>query len=165
MSETKTTTNKEGTEFMPTTGSTENSLTYQTRFGEVALREDRLISFPKGLFGFDDCTVFGLSRMPNSSESPLLLLQCVNEPDLSFIVADPHALGLEIKEEDRATAFKETDMSKIDTQFLVILTMYDQGDSYYMTANMRAPILINSESRLGCQHILINKDYTTQHKL
>ena len=77
------------------------ALVYTTRFGDVKLREDRLISFRSGVLGFEGCTVFGLSRLPNVDESPLLLLQCVNEPEVGFLVADPVVLGLEIKEEDR----------------------------------------------------------------
>ena len=140
-------------------------LIYPTRFGDVELREDRLIAFPDGLFGFSDCTVFGLSRLPNATETPLMLLQCVNEPDISFMVADPAALGLTIEEEDRRTALKETRMPAENTQLLVLLTMYDHGDGYYVTANLRAPVLVDSVRRIARQHILTNKNYNTQHKL
>lgn len=141
------------------------ALSYATRFGEVALREDRLISFPAGILGFQTCTVFGLSRLPNNEESPILLLQCINEPDVGFLIADPEILGLEIKAKDREQALQETGMSTETTQFLVILTMYEQDDSYYLTANLRAPVMIDSTTRKACQHILSNKNYTTQHKL
>ena len=144
---------------------TGKALTYQTRFGEVTLREDRLISFPTGILGFNDCTVFGLSKIPNADESPLLLLQCVNEPEVCFLVADPAVLGLDIKAEDMNNALTESGMDKTNTQFLVILTMYEQENSHYLTANLRAPILIDSVKRTALQHILSNKDYTTQHKI
>lgn len=143
----------------------EKALTYNTRFGEVALREDRLITFKNGLLGFTGCTTFGLSRIPNADESPILLLQCVNEPEIAFLVADPSAIGLEIKDEDLSKAVKECQMTKENVQSLVILTMYDQDDSYYLTANLRAPLLIDSRTRQARQHILANKNYTTQHKL
>ncbi|MFZ2620324.1 MAG: flagellar assembly protein FliW [Alphaproteobacteria bacterium] len=141
------------------------TLVYPTRYGDVHLREDRLMSFADGLFGFSDCTVFGLSKLPNVDSSPIMLLQCVNEPDIGFMVADPTALGLTIKEEDRRAALKETRMPAEDTQFLVILTMYDHGDGYYVTANMRAPLLLDSTKRIGRQHILTNKAYSTQQKI
>ncbi|MDD9912030.1 MAG: flagellar assembly protein FliW [Alphaproteobacteria bacterium] len=141
------------------------TLVYSTRFGDVHLREDRLISFPDGLFGFTDCTVFGLSRLPNADESPLLLLQCVNDPEVSFMVADPAVLGLTIKEEDRRQALKDRKMPAEDTQMMVILTMYEHGDGYYVTANLRAPLLLDSTKRIGRQHILANKEYNTQHKI
>ncbi|MAF31547.1 MAG: hypothetical protein CMF60_05020 [Magnetococcales bacterium] len=143
----------------------EKALHYNTRFGEVAIREDRLITFESGLLGFAQCTTFGLSRIPNAEESSILLLQCVNEPEIAFLVADPRSLGLEIKNADMDKAIKECKMVKENVQSLVILTMYDQDESYYLTANLRAPLLIDSRSRQARQHILANKEYTTQHKL
>jgi flagellar assembly factor FliW len=143
----------------------DKALNYTTRFGEVSLREDRLITFKNGLLGFTQCTTFGLSRIPNADESPILLLQCVNEPEIAFLVADPSTLGLDIKSEDMDKAIKESNMIKENVQTLVILTMYDQEESYYLTANLRAPLFIDSRTRQAKQHILANKDYTTQHKL
>lgn len=140
-------------------------LTFATRFGEVKLREDRLIEFPQGLFGFRECTSFGLTKLPNVDDSPIMLLQCVNEPAIAFLVADPATLGIEIAGNDRTTALDETGMPASETQFLTILTLYDNDESYYLTANLRAPILIDSDSRSGVQHILANKEYTTQHKV
>lgn len=143
----------------------DKALVYETRFGEVSLREDRLITFTNGLLGFNDCTTFGLTKLPNTDESPIMLLQCVNEPEIGFLVAEPKSLGLDMKAEDISKAVKEAGMSEESTQALVILTMYDQEGSYYLTANMRAPLLVDSRSRQARQHILTNKEYTTQHKL
>jgi flagellar assembly factor FliW len=97
--------------------------------------------------------------------SPLLLLQCVNQPSIAFLVADPALLGLELLATDKTEALAETRLPEADTQFLAILTLYDQGDSYYLTANMKAPVLVDSNSRTGVQFILSNKSYSTQHKL
>lgn len=148
-----------------TTMTTETQLTYDTRFGAVSLREDRLITFPEGLYGFPDCTVFGLTQLPNVEESPLLLLQCVNRPELAFLVADPTVLGMEIAKGDIEEAVRTSKLPAKETQVLVILTMYDHGESYYITANLRAPLLVDSTSRQAKQYILLNKDYSTQHKL
>lgn len=141
------------------------TLTFNTRFGEVELREDRLLEFPQGLFGFRECTQFGLARLPSVDNSPLMLLQCVNQPSIAFLVADPSQLGVELSTGDISEALTETSMPSADTQFLTILTLYDQGDSYYLTANLKAPVLINSANRTGMQFIFSNKSYSTQHKL
>lgn len=140
-------------------------LTFATRFGEVKLRKDRLIEFPQGLFGFRECTQFGLTRLPNVDESPILLMQCVNAPEVAFLVADPKVLGLKIEDDDANEAVSESKFNKDDTQLLSILTLYDNGDSYYLTANLKAPLLIDSSNRTGMQYILSSKDYTTQHKI
>jgi len=141
------------------------TLTFATRFGEVQLREDRLLSFPQGLFGFRECSRFGLTRLPNVEGSPLMLLQCVNQPGIAFLVADPAQLGVPYTAADRAEALEGTKLNGADTQFLAILTLYDQGESYYLTANLKAPVLVDSNSRVGLQFILSNKTYSTQHKL
>lgn len=144
---------------------TGTELVFSTRFGEVRLGKDKLISFPHGLFGFRECTSFGLARLPNVDDSPILLMQCINDPVVAFLVAAPNVLGLKIDAADEAEALAETKMNKTDTQFLSILTLYDNGDSYYLTANLKAPVLIDSNSRTGVQHILSSKAYTTQHKI
>jgi flagellar assembly factor FliW len=149
----------------PMTSDVGEELVFATRFGEVKLRKDRLISFPQGLFGFRECTSFGLTRLPNVDESPILLMQCVNEPSVAFLVADPKVLGLKIESIDEDEALQGTNMPKTDTQFLSILTLYDNGDSYYLTANLKAPLLVDSSHRTGVQYILTSKSYTTQHKI
>ncbi len=140
-------------------------LTFTTRFGDVTLTQDRLLSFPHGLFGFRDCTQFGLAKLPNVEGSPLLLMQCVNQPSIAFLVADPTLLGLELTAADREEALADTKLNPVNTQFLTILTLYDAGENYYLTANLKAPVLIDSEGRTGMQFILSNKAYSTQHKV
>lgn len=147
------------------TTSDERMLHYPTNFGDVALRDDRLISFPKGLLGLAWCTVFGLSRMPNSDDSPLLLLQCVNDPTITFLCAEPGILGTPLQEEDEKKALKEVGYSPKNSQFLAILTLYNHGGESYLTANLRAPVIIDSSQRVGVQHVLSNQDYSTQQKV
>lgn len=143
---------------------TERALHYNTQFGEVSLREDKLISFPEGILGFGDCTVFGLSAMPSEESTPFMLLQCVNDPEVVFLVADPKLMGFNYTDADKAEAVKETNLDAETTEMLVILRMHKQEgvDSCHLTANVKAPILIDSAARIGRQHILTNQDYTTQ---
>jgi flagellar assembly factor FliW len=142
-----------------------DALTFATRFGEVQLRADRLLEFPHGLFGFRECTQFGLAKLPNVEQSPLMLMQCINQPAIAFLVADPATLGIELTGGDKTEALEETKLTAASTQFLTILTLYDAGESYYLTANLKAPILIDSAKKTGMQFILSNKAYSTQHKV
>lgn len=143
----------------------EKELVYTTKFGELRLREDRLLAFPVGILGFSQCTVFGLTRMPENPESAILLLQSVNEPDLTFLVTDPTMMGLTIAGADREEAIRDLGLEEKTTQMLVILRLYENGDNYYLTANLKAPIFVDSETRVGYQYILQSKDYSTQHKV
>ena len=101
--------------------------------------------------------------MPQSDESPLLLLQSVNDPSITFLSADPSVLGLRYSDEDRKKAIKEVGFNPKDTQMLVILTLYQDGEAGYLTANMRAPILIDSAQRVGRQHKLTDGDIVELH--
>lgn len=143
---------------------TERALQYTTQFGEVSLREDKLISFAEGMLGFVDCTVFGLSTMPSEESSPFMLLQCVNDPEVVFLVSNPAILGFEYTDKDKEEALDGTELNAATTEMLVILRMHKQedADSCYLTANVKAPILIDSASRIGRQHIMTNTDYTIQ---
>lgn len=146
-------------------GATATTLTFSTKFGEITLNPNLLLSFPHGLFGFRECTQFGLAKLPSMESSPLMLMQCVNQPAIAFLVADPEQLGLSISAEDKADALKQTKLNGKTTQFLTILTLYDSGESYYLTANLKAPVLIESQTQTGVQFILNNKSYSTQHKI
>ena len=59
-----------------------------TRVGEREISEDTIISFPKGLIGFEEHREFVL--LPVGDESPFLLLQSLDDPRLGFLVADPY---------------------------------------------------------------------------
>ncbi|NBV54315.1 MAG: hypothetical protein EBR79_01215, partial [Proteobacteria bacterium] len=142
-----------------------SNLTFTTKFGEITLNPNLLLSFPHGLFGFRECTQFGLAKLPGMESSPLMLMQCTNQPAIAFLVADPSQLGLEISAEDKTDALKQTKLNGKTTQFLTILTLYDSGESYYLTANLKAPVLVESQTQTGVQFILNNKSYSTQHKI
>lgn len=145
---------------------TQNALEFNTRFGDICLREDRLISFPHGILGFPECTVFGLCQMPGTENSPVMLLQSINHPDVIFLVGDPEMLGLELEVEEKERAIDTFQMNAKNVQFLTILTLHSDGsDNHYLTANLRAPLVIDSANREAYQHIIQNPKYTTQHKV
>jgi flagellar assembly factor FliW len=142
-----------------------NEFTSTTRFGEITLSSDKLITFSQGLFGFAECTSFGLSQVPGSQNSPLLLLHCPDRPEVTFVVVDPSALGLTFNEGDIEGAIKEAGYSSADTQVLVILTIYKTDETASITANLRAPILIDTAAQRGLQFIMLEGNYNTQHKI
>jgi flagellar assembly factor FliW len=124
-----------------------------------------MVEFGQGLFGFPECTSFGLAALPNTQNSPLLLLHCPERPEVTFVVADPSKLGLSFSEGDIEGAIKEAGYSSSDTQVLVILTIYKTEEAASITANLRAPILIDTASQRGLQFIMLEGNYNTQHKL
>lgn len=130
-----------------------------------SLNEGRLITFPQGLVGFQSFTSFHLSRLPGAEHVPYLLLRSEVFANIAYYVADPAQLGLELKDADREHALTETGMNPATTQFLVILNLHKDATPPYLTANLKAPLLVDVETLQGQQIILTSKAYTTQHKL
>jgi len=147
------------------TSTDSNEFISPTRFGEVTLHHDKLITFPQGLFGFADCTTFGLSQVPGQPNSPMLLLHCPARPEVTFVVADPQVLGLGFEQVDIDAALVQLGYPNADTQVLVILTIYKTEESASITANLRAPLFVDTGSQRGVQFILPNSSYNTQHKI
>ena len=75
-----------------------------TRFGTLNVEDERVIDFPKGLLGFPDRTRYALIQ--TGEENYFFWLQCVDEPNLAFVVTDPSIFFKEyevpIKEETQA---------------------------------------------------------------
>ena len=54
--------------------------------GKIEISEDRLITIPEGLFGFEDYTKFALV---DSDYEPFIWLQSCEDPNLAFLIVDP----------------------------------------------------------------------------
>ena len=132
------------------------------RFGPVDVHEDKIILFPRGLPGFPDCTEFVV--MDHDTDTPLKWLQCVDRPDVAFLVIEPEQIlmsyGLDIPEP--VLAFlgwqKETGNPR-DVIVFVILTVDDSN----LTANLRAPVVVNVANRRAQQMILDDPEIPFQH--
>jgi len=58
-----------------------------SRFGTISVDDERVITFPRGLLGFPDQARFALIQ--TGEENYFFWLQCVDEPNLAFVVTDP----------------------------------------------------------------------------
>ncbi|RME18593.1 MAG: flagellar assembly protein FliW [Bdellovibrio sp.] len=126
-------------------------LVQTSRFGPLDVQEEDLIHFPEGLLGFDNLTRFVLLDDPN--EDIFAWLQSCEEPSVAFPVLEP-----EIFMESYNVNLTKSDMEAIkvsspsECQFFVIITIPE--DPKEMTANLKAPIVINSKERLAKQCVL-----------
>lgn len=133
-----------------------------TRFGSMDVDDSALITMPSGLIGFEMCTRFFLVR--HRAGESFQWLQSVDEPGLAFVVVDPAAYfdGYEIE-------ISDSDVEKLgltdaeDAVVLTIVTIRDGGAG--ITANLAAPIVINSKNNIGAQVVLQDERYTTRHAL
>ena len=133
-----------------------------TRFGVLEVDESSMLKMPKGLLGFENRTEFVLIQ--HRPDTAFRWLQSREDPDLAFVVVDPSDFycdyAIEISDAD-AGALDLT--SEKDALVMAIVTISNQGKE--VTANLAAPIVMNSKELRGMQIILQDNRYGVKHPL
>ena len=128
-------------------------------FGEVELDDNKVLDFPNGIIGFEDFKKYAiLYDEENEEEKRISWLQSLEEPKLALPVIDPLAIMSEY------TPMIEDELLKplgdsADEDLLVLLAMTVPSDMTKVTANMKAPFIINAATCKGAQIIVDNADY------
>lgn len=131
-----------------------------TRFGNVEIAEDRVITFPKGLLGFSEYRRYCL--LEPAEDSAFFWLQSLDDPSLAFVVTDPSFFVPDYSVPIRAEQMGDLGLAKLeDAQVFVIVNKVDQT----LTGNLQGPLVINTASRSGEQFVLAEKRWTTRHPL
>lgn len=127
-------------------------------FGEVEVDANNVIEFPQGLVAFENLKRYLLIHEVVAGEVPeSFTLQSLDDPHVAFQIVDPTVLGFEY---ELALDDAETNMLKIGTtgtekEVAVMLIMYRQGEQKAgLSAGMRAPLIINTQSRIGLQKVI-----------
>lgn len=128
-------------------------------FGQVEVAEDKLIEFPLGLPGFEDCRRFILAH-EEGNQSGVFILQSVDDSSVAFSVTGPEQLGIKyefiLSNEEIAVLGL---LSAQDAQVAIIVRRGDVAEapaSAGLQANFMAPLVINPQTRKGLQKV-INK--------
>jgi flagellar assembly factor FliW len=128
------------------------------KLGPLQFAENQIITFDHGILGFNDYHRYLLLSRPETA--PLSLLQCVDQPELAFLVADPSNLvnGLNLGRL-KSTLHELEARTPEDLRVLVTFTI-PPGRPAEATANLVSPILINPRAQLGKQVVLENQNYS-----
>ena len=122
-----------------------------SRFGEVELSQDDILEFSEGLLGFGQLRRFIVLDDPN--DEVFAWLQSCENPGIAFPILEPElfspAYGIEISKGDLEALHLD---KQVDGRLFTIITI--PNDPTLMTANMKAPILINVKKRLARQCVL-----------
>jgi flagellar assembly factor FliW len=134
-----------------------------TRFGEIEVRANKVITLPHGMVGFPRLNRYVL--LEHRPGSPFHWLQSVDRPDLAFVITDPlmfdPAYQLTLGDND-ANLLQVSDPR--DVQIWVVVSI-PQGSPEGMTANFKAPLVINLTNRLAAQIILEDPRWSLRQPL
>lgn len=133
-------------------------------FGEIEIEDDKIITIEKGMIGFPELKKFALIfNEEKGKEAKIMWLQSMEEEALAFPVMRPEL----VKEDYNPTVNDELfqtlgEMTPEDTYVLVTVTV--PKDVKEASANLKAPIVINTATMKGCQ-IIVEDDYPVKYKL
>ncbi len=130
-------------------------------FGEIDYESDEVISFPEGLFGFEDEKAYLLIRFDNEDDN-LLCLQSVKNSHLAFIVVNPFRMM-----PDYAPYVPDQDLNDLGVNNQELVAIYAiavaGNEPSETTVNLKAPLVINPATRQGRQVILEDTRYSFRH--
>lgn len=135
---------------------------FTTRFAEIEISEETIISFPNGVLGFPESTNYVLINTDDNS--PLKWLQSIDDPALAFVVTNPNLFKPDYVIDAYRKDLKDINVQEAeDVLILVIVTV--PNDPAKMTANLKGPILINTQNRMAKQLVIDNNEYEIKFRL
>ncbi|MCC4114162.1 flagellar assembly protein FliW [Aromatoleum toluclasticum] len=127
-------------------------------FGSVDIPDDKVIEFPAGLPGFEECRNFALVHEDGSTAS-LFQLQSLDNPAAVFSITGAERLGVNYEfglSDDEVAQLKLTNPAEA---FVAVIVRKDEGEAGNpatagMRANFMAPLVINVSARRGIQKVI-----------
>jgi len=137
---------------------------FQTKyFGPIDCGEEERISFPDGLFGFEEEKEFLLLPFEGSGGT-LLCFQSTVTPALAFVAVNPFSF-----QPDYAPELAAAELERLGVQdsrelcyYALCVVREPVADS---TVNLRCPIVVNDQTRQAIQVILDTEKYGMRHPL
>ncbi|MDE7302364.1 MAG: flagellar assembly protein FliW [Oscillospiraceae bacterium] len=120
-------------------------------FGEQDVSEDKIISFPNGIFAFEDEHRF-VMLSPLGDDVYPAWLQSVDNENLCFIVFDPCQIVSDYSVTADEDSLKAAQFGKDPQPHYLTLAVVPE-EYKDTTVNLKSPILVNTEKMLAAQTI------------
>lgn len=132
-------------------------------FGEIDYNEQDVLTFPKGLFAFEQEKSFLLLPFAGSG-GVLLCLQSVYTPELAFVVMNPFSLN-----NNYAPVLQPEELKFLQGEdsheFCYYVLCVVKNPICESTVNLKCPVVINDSTNKAMQVILDGDEYGMRHLL
>ncbi|HDL02727.1 MAG TPA: flagellar assembly protein FliW [candidate division Zixibacteria bacterium] len=130
------------------------------RFGELEIPDEKIITMSKPILGFENLKRYCLIERQDCE--PFLWYQSIEDPAAAFPVVNPLLFCPDYKIEVNPREIEELhirDVKSVETYTIVTIP----ADPANMTINLQGPILINTETCLAKQLVLVNSGYDVKY--
>ncbi len=134
-----------------------------SRFGEIEVDENNVVHFANGIPAFEGENEFVI--LPYDQESPYYFMQSLKTPDLAFLLTIPFLFFPDYTFEIDDETIKELEIKNQENVVYYSMITIPNGSIRYMTANLLAPVVLNTDNMCAKQVVLEKSNYTTKHRL
>lgn len=129
---------------------------------EIEINKADIIHFEKGIPGFSEKKEY--INIPLSEDQAFLVMQSISTEYLAFLIVNPFQFFPEYDFQLEDLVVEELGLqSEKEIQVFSILTAEDPFEN--TTANLQAPIIINTTNQKAKQVILNDGQYKTKHPI
>ncbi|MGI6151265.1 MAG: flagellar assembly protein FliW [Christensenellales bacterium] len=126
-------------------------MTIETRFGTAETSDNKIITFPRGLPGFEDLRQFIIVEVDNTK--PIYWLQSIENKHIALPVIVSLAIINDYNINIRERELEDLELESQD-DLLILNVVVIPTDIREMTVNLAAPVVINAKRGIGKQIII-----------
>ena len=133
-------------------------------FGEIEIDERKIITFEDGIIGFPDMKKFTLIFDEEKEGRPSISwLQSMDEPEIAFPVMDPLFVCETYNPSVEEELLKNLGTIKEDNLYVLVTVTVPQNIKE-LAVNLKAPIVINTDTRKASQ-IIVEDDLPVRYRI
>ena len=133
-------------------------------FGEIEIDESKIITFEDGIIGFPDMKKFTLIFAEEKEGRPSISwLQSMDEPEIAFPVMDPLFVCETYNPSVEEELLKNLGTIKEDNLYVLVTVTVPQNIKE-LAVNLKAPIVINTDTRKASQ-IIVEDDLPVRYRI
>lgn len=133
-------------------------------FGEIEIDESKIITFEDGIIGFPDMKKFTLIFDEEKEGRPSISwLQSMDEPEIAFPVMNPLFVCETYNPSVEDELLKNLGTIKEDNLYVLVTVTVPQNIKE-LAVNLKAPIVINTDTRKASQ-IIVEDDLPVRYRI
>lgn len=127
---------------------------------KIEIRKEDIITFEKGLYGFESIKKYAIIHNENN---PFNWLHSLDQ-EVCFVILDPRHVdeNYDFEIDEETLSFLGADET---SEFLLFCIVVIPDEIKNMTINLKSPIIINRKNNKAIQLILDEEQYLVKHKI
>lgn len=136
----------------------------ESRYGPITFTAEQVVTMERPVLGFPHLTRFGMAHLPGHQGRNLLLLQSLEDASVSFPCLALDLVNPMIEQADIQSVYDSLEIPAADGAVLCILTArQNETGQTEVTANLRAPVFVDSMRQIAWQMVLTDARYPIRH--